>query len=103
MNDIATNLDKSRHPNGDNIKATEGNKEADSTDTKAAEAFRLALTRYASGEEADVVKFYDEVEAIISLALVGREGQDEVRYSRMVAVLNCVEGETRGVFVLPIF
>ena len=103
MTDVATNLHKSRNHDGDNVEATEGKKGADSTDTKATEAFRLALARYASGEEADVVKFYDEVEAVISLALDEGEGQDEVRYSRMVSVLSCVEGGIRGVFVLPFF
>ena len=102
MADIAAILGKSRNPgNDDNSTATtEGNKGADSTDrndTKAKE-FRLALARYASGEETDVVKFYDEVEAVISLALVEGEGEEEARYARMVDVLSCVEGETAVTF-----
>ena len=58
----------------------------------------MALARYASGEETDVVKFYDEVEAVISLALVEGEGEEEARYARMVDVLSCVEGETAVTF-----
>ncbi|CAN0299765.1 unnamed protein product, partial [Laminaria digitata] len=94
MTDIATNLEKSRRhhhddDDDDNTAATEDNKgtdpnapkdqngiESNAKDKKGddykdptTEAFRLALGRYMSGEDVDVVRFYDEVEAVISLNL----------------------------------
>lgn len=72
-----------------------------------AEAFRSALRRYASGQDVDVVKFYDEVEAVISRAGEGGneeiEEDEEVLHGRMACVLSCVEGEqaVQG-FVYPV-
>lgn len=65
--------------------------EHDSSRIFKEKAFRVSLCRYASGEDVDVARFYDEVEALILVELSeGKEKKD--RYKRMVEVLTCVEG-----------
>lgn len=80
--------DSSRNPS-----AIEGSK-IRSTSTQA---FRRALRRYASGQDVDVAKFYEDVESLVCAGLGGEDVYD-VRYPRMVDVLRCVEGERSDAF-----
>lgn len=57
------------------------------------QAFRRALRRYASGQDVDVAKFYQDVESLICAGLDEEDDVYDVRYPRMVDVLRCVEGE----------
>lgn len=62
------------------------------------QAFCRALRRYASGQDVDVAKFYQDVESLICAGLDGEEDEYDVRYPRMVDVLRCIEGEQSDVF-----
>lgn len=62
------------------------------------DAFRVSLGRYASGDDVDVARFCDEVEAIISLP-GDSDLTEERRCKRMVDVLNCVEGEPIDIYI----
>lgn len=90
--DIAANLNGHREAAVEEVKDSNDAKDNGSVSSNARiGAFRLALGRYISGEDVDVVKLYDEVEVILSLAF-GETLANE-RHSRMVEVLRCVEGE----------
>ena len=90
MADIAANLDGHREAADEEVEEPNDAKDHSSNNTRI-EVFRLALGRYISGEDVDVVKLYDEVEMILSLAFEKTLAKD--RHSRMVDVLRCVEGE----------
>ena len=60
------------------------------------EPFRMALRRYASGDDIDPAAFYDVVEAIIFKGLGSGDKDDRKRSKRMVELLHCIEGEKRA-------
>ena len=66
----------------------------------SAQAFRVALARYASGQDVDVAKVYNEVETLFFAGL-DRDEDYDVRYPRMVDVLRCVEGENEKSRSIP--
>lgn len=90
MADIAANLEGNREPAEEEVQDSNDVKDDGSSNGRI-ETFRLAFERYLSGEDVDVVKIYDEVEGILSLAFGEAFAKD--RHSRMVDVLRCVEGE----------
>lgn len=90
MADIAANLDGNCEAADEEVEDPNDAKGDGSSNARIA-SFRLAFERYIFGEDVDVVKLYDEVEAILSLAFGETLAND--RHSRMVDVLRCVEGE----------
>lgn len=92
MADIAANPHGHCEAHDEKGKVEDSNHAKDNNGSNNARivAFRLALGRYISGEDVDVVKLYAAVEAILSMAFGEENAKD--RYSRMVDVLRCVEG-----------
>ena len=90
MTEIAANLEGNREAADEEVEDSNGAKSDGSSSARIA-SFRLAFERYIFGEDVDVVKLYDEVEAILSLAFGEALAID--RHSHMVDVLRCVEGE----------